>query len=105
MLSGWKRALDADCRSAETAGEVQGDSSITIEALEELSVDDIAGAEWSAGARHDPETNCLTVTIHTGGEEIPGSQLESYRQDIEEATGVEDVEVIQSDAEPASHDD
>lgn len=81
-----------------TTGEPDtGDQDIMLAALEQV---DTEGTGWSVGALHHPDDDCITVTIHTGGEEIPQDELETYREDIEEATGLDNVRVIQDDSEP-----
>ncbi|WP_191089941.1 hypothetical protein [Nesterenkonia ebinurensis] len=42
----------------------------------------------------------MTITIRTGGEGIPDNDLENYREGVEAATGLDDVRVVQDDAEP-----
>lgn len=91
-----------NCPLPEEAPDATGDQDIMVETLEQLDTEETG---WSAAARHHPDDDCITVTIRTGGEEIPHDELEAYRQDIEEATGLENVRVIRDDREPAQLED
>lgn len=57
-----------NCPLPEEAPDATGDQDIMLEALEQV---DAEGSGWSAATRHDSGNDRITVTIRTGGEEIP----------------------------------
>lgn len=86
-----------NCPLPTEAPDATGDQELMVAALEQL---DTGGTGWSASTRHDAGNDCITVTIRTGGEEIPDDELESYQADVEDATGLENVRIIQDDSGP-----